>query len=101
MARTLIDIGRKRQSAKHGNGAPHVTLDHHIASRDAVESRHSLGEALDALKEADPRGWKTLVLKAFAGLTTAEAAQALGCSERTVKRDWRAAKDWFQLRAAA
>jgi DNA-directed RNA polymerase specialized sigma24 family protein len=32
----------------------------------------------------------------FGGLTESEAAAVMGISERTVKRDWRAARAWLQ-----
>ena len=34
-------------------------------------------------------------MRFFAGLTVAESAEALGVSERTVKREWQFARAWL------
>ena len=51
--------------------------------------------ALDRLAEWDPRQAKIVELRFFAGLTEDEAAEALGISPRTVKREWAVAKAWL------
>ena len=48
----------------------------------------ALDEALDELTSLDARLSRVVELKFFAGLTTSEAAHALGVSTATVERDW-------------
>ena len=52
----------------------------------------ALDDALKRLAEFDPRGARIVELRFFVGLTTDEVAQVMGISEKTVKRDWSAAK---------
>ena len=44
----------------------------------------------------DPRQAEIVEMRYFTGMTQAEAAQALGLSEITVRRDWRLARAWLQ-----
>jgi DNA-directed RNA polymerase specialized sigma24 family protein len=52
----------------------------------------SLDAALTALKREDERRYQVVMLRYFAGLPEREAAQCLGVSEPTVRRDWRTAR---------
>jgi RNA polymerase sigma factor (sigma-70 family) len=51
-----------------------------------------INEAVEALAKEDPEQAQVVVLKFFAGLTNEEAAESLGVSERTVRRQWECAK---------
>lgn len=55
-----------------------------------------LHDALGRLEAADPELGQVVELRFFAGLSVPETAAALGRSERTVKRDWVAARAWLQ-----
>ncbi len=44
----------------------------------------------------DPRQAEIVEMRYFRGMTQAEAAQALGLSEITVRRDWRVARARLQ-----
>ncbi len=44
----------------------------------------------------DPRRAEIVEMLYLRGMTQAEAAQALGLSEITVRRDWRVARAWLQ-----
>lgn len=55
----------------------------------------ALDEALDALERHDARMAQVVQLRYFAGLSVEEAAEALGVSERTVKREWAVARAWL------
>jgi DNA-directed RNA polymerase specialized sigma24 family protein len=44
----------------------------------------------------DQRAGLVVVLKFFAGLTTAETAEVLDVSPGTVERDWRIARAWLR-----
>jgi RNA polymerase sigma factor (sigma-70 family) len=54
-----------------------------------------LNDALDVLKEGDPRKAKIVELRYFGGLSVAETALVLNMSEGTVTRDWRLARLWL------
>ena len=49
-------------------------------------------EALDELAHIDARLAQVVEMRYFAGLTEPQIAQALGTSERTVRRDWEKAR---------
>jgi RNA polymerase sigma factor (sigma-70 family) len=55
----------------------------------------ALDEALAELTALDPRKADVVQLRYFGGLSLEEAADALGISIMTVRRDWRAAKAWL------
>ncbi len=63
----------------------------------------ALDESLAWLEEIAPRAARVVELRYFAGLTETQAAQALGISVPTLKRDWKFARLWLyeQLEAKA
>ncbi|MEP6485567.1 MAG: ECF-type sigma factor [Rudaea sp.] len=58
----------------------------------------ALDAALDELESAEPRMAKVVELRYFVGLDMNEVAAALGVTERTVRRDWSAAREWLRTR---
>ncbi len=56
----------------------------------------ALDEALRRLEGQDPRSAEVVQLRYFAGLSVRETAEALGTSERTVKREWAFARAWLR-----
>jgi DNA-directed RNA polymerase specialized sigma24 family protein len=52
------------------------------------------------LEELDPRAAKVVELRFFGGLGEAEAAEVLGISVTTLKRDWDFAKTWLAAQLA-
>lgn len=100
MRRILVDAARRRKV--HARAVAHFT-----AVGDEVEPPRigpdvlELDEALNELVRFDPRLCEVVMLRYFAGLTIEETACAMGASERTVKRDWRAAKAWLYRRLAS
>lgn len=99
MRNLLIDHARRRLRPKHGGDLRAVELDE--ASADQVEVDASQALELDAalrkLAESDARAAEVVELHYFAGLDLARIAELLGVSERTINRDWRAARAWLQL----
>jgi len=94
--RILLDHARRRHAAKRGGPATRLTLEEGlIAPRCRDVDLVSLDEALNALAELDPQQARVVELRFFAGLTIAEAAEALGISSATVQRDWVTAKAWL------
>ena len=49
-------------------------------------------EALEVLEKAEPRLAQVAEMRFFGGLSEPEIAEALGLSERTVRRDWEKAR---------
>jgi RNA polymerase sigma-70 factor, ECF subfamily len=96
MRRILVDHARRRRFAKRGGSALHVTLDEVLlkAQERGVEVL-ALDEALDALARIDARKSRVVELRYFGGLTIEEAADVLGVSLDTAKRDWRMARAWL------
>lgn len=92
----LVDHARARSAAKRGAGAVTVALDEAAAmpSRPAVDVIE-LDNALEKLSQLDPQQGRVVELRFFAGLTNDEAAEVLGVSAATVKRDWSMARAWI------
>ncbi|HEX8560672.1 MAG TPA: sigma-70 family RNA polymerase sigma factor [Pyrinomonadaceae bacterium] len=96
MRHVLIDHARAHARDKRGGGAAHVALDEAaaVAGGQAGELL-ALDEALRALEEVDPQKGRVVELRYFAGLSVEEAAEVLGVSPTTVRREWRRAKAWL------
>jgi len=54
-----------------------------------------LDSALDNLSRLNPRQATVVELRFFGGMEVTETADALGVSEATIMRDWRAARAWL------
>ncbi len=93
MRRILIDKARRKARIKHGGGQLRVNIDEvDLALTTPDDNVLLINEAVEALRKEDPEQAQVVVLKFFAGLTNAEAAENLGVSERTVRRQWECAK---------
>lgn len=93
MRQILVDHARHRRRDKRGGGAEHVELDNaELGVVREAEELLALDQALERLGEVDPELVRLVEWRFFAGLTLEEIASEVGVSERTLKRDWRAAK---------
>jgi RNA polymerase sigma factor (TIGR02999 family) len=96
MRRILIERARRKQSLKRGANAQRVELDElELAVQADDDTLLEVNEALEKLAKEDPDSAKFIELRFFAGLTNAEAAQALGIPERTARRHWSFARIWL------
>jgi RNA polymerase sigma factor (TIGR02999 family) len=97
MRNLLLDHARAASRAKRGGGEADVVLDEApgVIATDPDELL-ALDAALRRLTEMDPRAARIVELRYFTGLSNAEVAAVLDTSEKTVKRDWSAAKAWLQ-----
>lgn len=96
MRRILIDRARVRGRQKRGGGRVRVSLERVGASTwDDSAGMLALDEALQRLEEQDPRSAEVVELRYFGGLSVHDTADALGISERTVKREWAFARAWL------
>jgi RNA polymerase sigma factor (TIGR02999 family) len=89
MRHILVDRARRRTAEKRGGPQRHVTLDDQLARIDSqAESLLELHDALDQLAQLDERLTRVVECRFFGGMTEKETAEALGITERTVRRDW-------------
>jgi len=89
MRHILVDRARRRVAEKRGGAHRTVTLDDALVAIDNnAESLLELHEALDHLATLDQRLARVVECRFFGGMTEQETAEALGVTERTVRRDW-------------
>ncbi len=88
MRSIIVDLVREALSQRRGGDLQRVTLDSAIAEQPAADEALQVDAALQALAAVDARLAQVVEMRYFAGLTEADIAQALGLSERTVRRDW-------------
>jgi len=93
MRQVLVDEVRNRKAIKRGGGWNRATLSgsHWVTDVD-VEELLTLNDALD---ELDARQRQVVECRFFGGLEEREIAEALGITERTVRRDWVKARAWL------
>jgi RNA polymerase sigma-70 factor, ECF subfamily len=104
MRQILASYGRRKAALKRGGP------DGRRVPLDGVEPAHCDGEdeqdwealdrALDELRGLDERRYRVVMLRYFTGLTDAQVSQTLEVSEKTVERDWAAAKVFLAGRMA-
>ena len=90
MRSVIVDFARRRTADRRGGGAAHVALTTGVADErtGSAEQILAVHEALDGLAALDPRLAQVVELRYFGGLTEPEIAEALGVTDRTVRRDW-------------
>ncbi|CAM3852280.1 ECF-type sigma factor [Roseateles saccharophilus] len=90
MRSIIVDELRKRHAQRRGGVAVHVELDEELAASLAHDDMQvvRVHEALDELATLDPRLTQVVEMRFFAGLSEEEIADALGVTDRTVRRDW-------------
>jgi RNA polymerase sigma factor (TIGR02999 family) len=98
MRRILIDQARHKASVKAGGNLQRLDLSEiEPAFSEPNLDMLALNDALGQLEKTDPRGAAVVKLRFFAGLTTQEAANALGVSLATAENDWAYAKCYLRL----
>lgn len=95
----IVDHARQKLTLKRGAGASNLTYDDSQSVlpeyQETAEQIVELNDLLEQLASKQPRLAKVVDARYFAALTEAETAISLGCSERTVRRDWQAARAWL------
>lgn len=95
MRQILVDYARTRGAAKRGTGQ-RVELNSAVEIGDLADANVlAVDEALQQLAQVDEQQSRIVELRFFGGLTTEEAAEVLGISRSTAKRDWNVAKAWL------
>jgi RNA polymerase sigma factor (TIGR02999 family) len=96
MRRILVERARQKRRKKRGGGRARVVLDPElIAAPGASEDLLVLDEALTKLAAQQPQVVALVSLRYFAGLTSKQAAQALGIAPRTAELRWSYARAWL------
>jgi RNA polymerase sigma factor (TIGR02999 family) len=88
MRSIVIDLARERQAARHGGDMARITLNTAVIDAHIEDEPLRVDEALRALAEMEPRLGQVVEMRYFGGFTEAEIGEALGVTERTVRRDW-------------
>jgi RNA polymerase sigma factor (TIGR02999 family) len=108
MRHIVIDFVRRAQAAQRGGGLQQVTFDtavfHAQALAQGAQGAAPVAElerALEALEALDPTLAEVVELRFYGGYTEVEVAQALGVSERTVRRQWDKARAFLLVEMQA
>ena len=96
MRRVLVDHARNRNRLKRGGPRQRVDLNQ-LTDLAAASDDDLLGldDALEGLAKEYPAAAELVKLRFFVGMTLAEAAEALGLSDRTADRYWVFARPWL------
>jgi RNA polymerase sigma factor (TIGR02999 family) len=101
MRGVLLDYARRRHAGKRGGmDAQKVEIDELRGVSPKIENVIAIDEALERLERIDPRQSRLIELRFFAGLSVEEAAEVMGVSPVTIKREWRSAKAWLHRELA-
>jgi RNA polymerase sigma-70 factor, ECF subfamily len=97
MRRILVNHARDRRRLKRGGDRERESLDD-VADRFEEEAIDliALDAALERLRQLSARQALVIELRFFAGLTPAQVAEVTDSSERSVHRDWAAARAWLR-----
>ncbi|WP_280151619.1 ECF-type sigma factor [Piscinibacter sp. XHJ-5] len=94
MRSIIVDAARASRRERRGGDAVHVPLDTGVADAVAAGEEEILDvhEALERLGAADARLARVVEMRYFGGMKESEIGEALGITERTVRRDWEKAR---------
>lgn len=94
MRSVIVDFARARSAERRGGDAEHVVLDTALSERLGGNETDVLQvhEALEVLSQADARLAQIVEMRYFGGMTELEIGEALGLSDRTVRRSWEKAR---------
>jgi RNA polymerase sigma factor (TIGR02999 family) len=97
MRRILIDNSRRKHAARHGGGQHRLDIqDIEIpAELKGDDELLAVNEALDKFAAQNPEKAELVKLRYFVGLTIEEAAELLGISVATAKRQWTYSRAWL------
>jgi RNA polymerase sigma-70 factor, ECF subfamily len=100
MRQILVEFARRHRAQKRGGGAAlHIETQIPLAAS-AKADFLDLNDAIEKLKEWDPRKAQVIELRYFAGLTRDEIAEALSLTVPTVKRDLSVAEAFLRRELA-
>lgn len=96
MRQILVDHARLHATAKRGNRPIHFSVDDvQIPVEERAGSILVLDEVLQRLEKLDETQARIVEMRFFGGMNNQEIAESLDISERTVGREWQAARLWL------
>jgi RNA polymerase sigma factor (TIGR02999 family) len=96
LRRMLIDHARSIRAERRGGNRVKLSLEEVEGwGGNTEEDLLALDQALERLEKLDPRCARLIELRFFGGLKEREAAEVLGISLATLKRDWTFARAWL------
>jgi RNA polymerase sigma factor (TIGR02999 family) len=96
MRQILVDHARRHATAKRGNRPIHFSIDDvRIPIEERAEAILTLNEVLERFEKFDEQQARIVEMRFFGGMNNAEIAESLEISERTVGREWQAARLWL------
>ena len=96
MRQILIDYARRRNARAEGHMDPDGADALARMGGEQAKELVAVDQALKRLGELDPRQARIVELRFFGGLSVEEIAHFLNLSDRTVKREWAAARIWLR-----
>ena len=98
MRKILIDHARARKADKRGGGKAALLISgiNDVAVEENPAGFLALDEAILRLEKVDAQAATVVRLRFYAGLDDPAIAEALGISERTVRREWTFARGWLR-----
>jgi RNA polymerase sigma factor (TIGR02999 family) len=104
MRRVLVDHARRRGALKRGSDLIKVDVNEletgpgaeELVTLDSAIDFEEFDSVLKRLEAVDARQGRLVELRFFGGLSLEEAAEVLGISLSTAKRDWNFARAWLQ-----
>ena len=97
----VVDHARQRLTKKRGNDAQSVAFDDVedvlATYSETPEQLVIIDDLLRQMEHEHPRWVRIIDARYFSGMSEAETAAVFGLSERTVRRDWKAARDWLEI----
>jgi RNA polymerase sigma factor (TIGR02999 family) len=94
MRSIIVDAARAARAARRGGDAVHLSLDtsHAESLPQGEDEILDVDAALAELAALNPRLVQVVEMRYFVGMTDAEIGDALGLTDRTVRRDWEKAR---------
>lgn len=96
MRQILVEHARLYATEKRGNHPIHFSIDDvQIPVEERASSILALDEVLERLEQLDEMQAKIVEMRFFGGMNNQEIAESLDVSERTIGREWQAARLWL------
>jgi RNA polymerase sigma factor (TIGR02999 family) len=96
MRRILIERARRKCAERHGGKLGRVDMaDVEIVAPAVEDDVLAISEALERFEVEHPEKAQLVKLRYFVGLTLPEAAEIIGVSHTTAKRQWVFARSWL------
>ena len=94
MRSIVVDAARAGLAQRRGGDAEHVALDTEVGDAASAPEEEILDvhSALEEIAKFDARLVHVVEMRYFGGMRDEDIAQALGVTDRTVRRDWEKAR---------